>query len=249
MVRVSKIKSVLFCLRDDPLIVFWRQNHVTFIFIKNDVTWPPSASGLFHLYLQIFPNCPRYFTTWSNIVKTLKIGMKLILTCNCPLGSMQLHICIQIKLELFQCCVSMIPKPSKLNQTHWVKEIKPKWIQSIRSCSNEFGNQTQNQTQINGWCSIVFGEENNLCKDHVMGRNKHWCIIWSQKHKNVCSTKVRVSRGLGGTRKHDYFISKETDISGINLKERRVSLLLKETLTTKSRGKWNLFKEHEHFWN
>ena len=34
MVRVWKTKSLLLCLRDDPLIVFRRQNHVTFIFIK-----------------------------------------------------------------------------------------------------------------------------------------------------------------------------------------------------------------------
>ena len=34
MVRVWKIKSLLFCIRDDPLILFRRQNHVTFIFIK-----------------------------------------------------------------------------------------------------------------------------------------------------------------------------------------------------------------------
>ena len=34
MVRVWKTKSLLFCLRYDPLIVFWRQNHITFIFIK-----------------------------------------------------------------------------------------------------------------------------------------------------------------------------------------------------------------------
>ena len=30
----EKTKSPLFCLRYDPLIVFWRQNHITFIFIK-----------------------------------------------------------------------------------------------------------------------------------------------------------------------------------------------------------------------
>ena len=34
MVRVRKTKSLLFCLRYDPLIVFRRQNHITFIFIK-----------------------------------------------------------------------------------------------------------------------------------------------------------------------------------------------------------------------
>ena len=34
MVRVWKTKSLLFCLRYDPLMVFWGQNHITFIFIK-----------------------------------------------------------------------------------------------------------------------------------------------------------------------------------------------------------------------
>ena len=34
MVWVWKTKSLLFCLRYDPLIVFRRQNHITFIFIK-----------------------------------------------------------------------------------------------------------------------------------------------------------------------------------------------------------------------
>ena len=34
MVRVWKTKSPLFCLRYDPLIVFWRQNHTTYIFTK-----------------------------------------------------------------------------------------------------------------------------------------------------------------------------------------------------------------------
>ena len=34
MVRVWKTKSLLFCLRYDPLMVFWRQNHIAFIFIK-----------------------------------------------------------------------------------------------------------------------------------------------------------------------------------------------------------------------
>ena len=34
MVRVWKTKWLLFCLRYDLLIIFWRQNHVTFIFIN-----------------------------------------------------------------------------------------------------------------------------------------------------------------------------------------------------------------------
>ena len=34
MVRVWKTKSLLFCLTYDPLIVFRRKNHITFIFIK-----------------------------------------------------------------------------------------------------------------------------------------------------------------------------------------------------------------------
>ena len=34
MVRFEKPNHHLFCLRYDPLIVFRRQNHITFIFIK-----------------------------------------------------------------------------------------------------------------------------------------------------------------------------------------------------------------------
>ena len=34
MVRVQETKSLLFCLRYDPLIVFQRQNHINLIFIK-----------------------------------------------------------------------------------------------------------------------------------------------------------------------------------------------------------------------
>ena len=34
MVRVRKIKSLLYCLRYDPLIVFRQKNHITLIFIK-----------------------------------------------------------------------------------------------------------------------------------------------------------------------------------------------------------------------
>ena len=45
MVRVSKTKSLLLCLRYDLLIVFQRQNRITFICIKAN-TWPISANGL-----------------------------------------------------------------------------------------------------------------------------------------------------------------------------------------------------------
>ena len=45
MVRVWNTKSLLLCLRYDLLIVFQRQNHITFIFIKAN-TWPFSADGL-----------------------------------------------------------------------------------------------------------------------------------------------------------------------------------------------------------
>ena len=42
MVRVwNWSKSLLFCLRYDPLVVFWSQNHITFVFIKrcHMTTW------------------------------------------------------------------------------------------------------------------------------------------------------------------------------------------------------------------
>ena len=45
-VQVWKTKSLLFCSRHDPLIVFWRKKSYNFHFHKNDVTWPLSASGL-----------------------------------------------------------------------------------------------------------------------------------------------------------------------------------------------------------
>ena len=41
-----KTKSLLLCLRYNPPIVFRRQNRITFIFTKNDVTWPLSANDL-----------------------------------------------------------------------------------------------------------------------------------------------------------------------------------------------------------
>ena len=47
VVRVWTTESLLFCLRYDPLIVFRRQNHITFIhFHKNDVKWPLNANDL-----------------------------------------------------------------------------------------------------------------------------------------------------------------------------------------------------------
>ena len=47
MVQVWKTKSLLFCSRRDPLIVFWRKKSYNFHFHKNDVTWPLIANGLF----------------------------------------------------------------------------------------------------------------------------------------------------------------------------------------------------------
>ena len=41
-----KTKSLFFCSRHDPLIVFWRKKSYNFHFHKNDVTWPLSANGL-----------------------------------------------------------------------------------------------------------------------------------------------------------------------------------------------------------
>ena len=46
MVQAWKTKSLLFCLRYDPLIVFPNAKSCNFHFHKNDVTWPLSAYGL-----------------------------------------------------------------------------------------------------------------------------------------------------------------------------------------------------------
>ena len=47
MVRVWKNKSLLFCLRYDPLIVVSKAKSHNFHFHKNDIRWPLSANGLF----------------------------------------------------------------------------------------------------------------------------------------------------------------------------------------------------------
>ena len=62
MVRVWKTTSLFFCLRYDPHIVFRRQNHKTFIFMKTMshdllvqmVYWIP-------LFLSRFPYLKKFF--------------------------------------------------------------------------------------------------------------------------------------------------------------------------------------------
>ena len=51
MVWVWKTKSLLFCLRYDPLMIFQRQNHITFIFIKTMSHDLLSSNCLFHSYI------------------------------------------------------------------------------------------------------------------------------------------------------------------------------------------------------
>ena len=59
-VRVWRTKSLLFCVRYDPLIVFRRQNHVTFIFIKKKCHIE-SANGLLRKFW--WNGCQIQFTT------------------------------------------------------------------------------------------------------------------------------------------------------------------------------------------
>ena len=92
MVRVWKTKSLLFCLRYDPLIVFRRQNHITFIFIKmmsHDLL-VQMAYCLFgfstrkvlqrcrSLYvsgkLSIYPSPKPTLTLWSHLGKNVGLG-------------------------------------------------------------------------------------------------------------------------------------------------------------------------------
>ena len=54
MVQVWKTKSLLFCVRYDPLIVFQQRNHISIFFHKNDVRWPLSANGLFKQFIPTF---------------------------------------------------------------------------------------------------------------------------------------------------------------------------------------------------
>ena len=54
MVRIWKTKSLLFCLRYDPLIVFLKAKSYNFHFHENDVTWPLSANGLLKIALMVY---------------------------------------------------------------------------------------------------------------------------------------------------------------------------------------------------
>ena len=58
MVRVWKTKSLLFCLRYDPRVVFRRQNHITFIFIK---TMSHDLLVQMAYLLDILSTSPHYF--------------------------------------------------------------------------------------------------------------------------------------------------------------------------------------------
>ena len=68
MVRVWKTKSLLFCLRYDPLIVFRRQNHVTFIFIKA-MSHELGANGLLHGCSYKVTSCTYYLAFCSECNK------------------------------------------------------------------------------------------------------------------------------------------------------------------------------------
>ena len=73
MMRVWKTKSPLFCLRYDPLIVFWRQNHITFIFIKT-MSHDLLVQMAYYQWIQVewsgaFSKHPKEATLWGELRK------------------------------------------------------------------------------------------------------------------------------------------------------------------------------------
>ena len=74
MERVWKTRSLLFCLRYDPLIVFRRKNH-NFDFHKNDVTWPLSANGL-------FPVVTPRLGYWAACFRTMVMHLDPMIFCS-----------------------------------------------------------------------------------------------------------------------------------------------------------------------
>ena len=89
MVLVWKTKSPLFCLRYDPLIVFRRQNHITFIFIKpchmpliaNGLLFWPKLKGTARWQWERAP--VTIHNNWSRIAfsSPLKAALKTCLYC------------------------------------------------------------------------------------------------------------------------------------------------------------------------
>ena len=72
------------------LIIFWKQNHITVIFIKNDVTWPLSANDLLafkqlgpeiiHMTTKRPPDYHLILTWWRDMAK-LGIQTRIELKC------------------------------------------------------------------------------------------------------------------------------------------------------------------------
>ena len=68
-------------LRYDPLMVFRKQTHITFTFIKKDVTWPLSANGLFESRVDL--------AIVENILSptlSLMLYMQMFMFCFCSHG-------------------------------------------------------------------------------------------------------------------------------------------------------------------
>ena len=74
MARIWKAKSLLFCLRYDPQIVFRRQNPITFIFIK---TMSHDLSVQVACLLDILSTSPHYFCgKWIGATNFFILGFK-----------------------------------------------------------------------------------------------------------------------------------------------------------------------------
>ena len=78
MVRVWKTKSLLFCSRYDSLIVFRRQNHIAFIFIK---TMSHNLLVQMAYKCNQFPRGPKYRPIWFSL-PTVHSQLSLIFTCD-----------------------------------------------------------------------------------------------------------------------------------------------------------------------
>ena len=83
MVRVWKNKSLLFCLRYDPLIVFRRQNHIAFIFMKTMSHDPlvqmayADIQEFWNFQCQTFNHFSKLYLSFPDFVRVWKMALQI----------------------------------------------------------------------------------------------------------------------------------------------------------------------------
>ena len=120
MVRIWKAKSLLFCLRYDPLIVHSKAKSYNFQFHKNDVTWrcqmaysptkqvprqfctgkPPRQNSL---YKNVSAWTRKYARQWLNVQRAARFSLRW-------LNVGWIYITCKLADKIHSCCYWSVPK-------------------------------------------------------------------------------------------------------------------------------------------